>query len=85
AIPLVVIPFVVFLFDSSKVEKAPLAYGLLFYLLAKITEFSDIKIFEFTHQMISGHTIKHLLASLTVVALAVLVKKTSLKSNNSIV
>lgn len=84
AIPLVVIPFVVVLFDSSKVEKAPLAFGLLFYLLAKITEFSDVKIFEFTNQMISGHTIKHLLASLTVLALADLVKKMHIKSLSSL-
>ena len=41
-----------------------LAYGLLFYALAKVVEFSDARIYALTSEATSGHTLKHLLAAL---------------------
>lgn len=38
--------------------------GLLAYGLAKIAEDNDARIFRLTHQTLSGHTLKHLLAAL---------------------
>jgi hypothetical protein len=40
-----------------------LAYGLLFYALAKVVEFSDARIYTLTSQLTSGHALKHLLAA----------------------
>ena len=80
AIPLVIIPFAVTLFDSSSIKKLPLIISLALYLLAKATEFSDLRIFEFTGLFISGHTIKHLLASLVPLVLALMVREQSLSS-----
>ncbi|MEW8014946.1 MAG: alkaline phytoceramidase [Candidatus Sedimenticola endophacoides] len=39
-------------------------WGLLVcYMVAKVTEIFDHQIFEFTHEVISGHSLKHLLAA----------------------
>ncbi len=35
----------------------------LFYLLAKLAEMRDFEIYAFTHHLMSGHTLKHLLAA----------------------
>lgn len=84
AIPLVVIPFVVFLFDGSSIDKKALLVALILYLLAKITEHTDLAIFNATNEFISGHTIKHLLASLTPLALAVMLKRQHLLASKRI-
>ena len=41
-----------------------LAFGLICYAAAKVTEFADAGIFEATAHAISGHTLKHLLGAL---------------------
>lgn len=77
AIPLVVIPFVLVLFNSRDLPKMPLLWALICYLLAKATEFSDARIFELTNNQVSGHTIKHLLASLAPLIFAYMLKEQS--------
>jgi hypothetical protein len=42
---------------------------LLFYGLAKLAEVLDGRIFELTLGLVSGHTLKHLLAALGVIVL----------------
>jgi hypothetical protein len=42
---------------------------LIFYALAKIAEILDHQIFEFTLELISGHSTKHVLAAMGVLAL----------------
>jgi hypothetical protein len=41
-----------------------LGWVILFYAVAKLFEFSDGAIFQATHQLVSGHTLKHLTAAL---------------------
>jgi hypothetical protein len=38
--------------------------GILFYVAATVGEGADLKIFDLTHEIISGHTLKHILAAL---------------------
>lgn len=40
-----------------------LAWGALFYALAKVTEFNDLRIYALTGGLVSGHALKHLLAA----------------------
>ena len=40
-----------------------LAWSLALYAVAKVTETFDVRIFQMTGQLISGHTLKHLLAA----------------------
>lgn len=64
--PLILLPFIMILFHSPYTHKIYLLYALLFYILAKVTEHWDVAIFKFTGELISGHSIKHLLAAVAV-------------------
>jgi hypothetical protein len=44
--------------------------ALLLYVLAKYCEDRDYEIFELTRQIISGHSLKHVLAGLAWIAIA---------------
>ena len=44
-------------------DSIPWAWVVGWYALAKVAEFADQTIFEVTHHLISGHTLKHLLAA----------------------
>jgi len=44
-------------------DSIPWAWVLGWYVLAKVAEFADQAIFDATHQLIAGHTVKHLLAA----------------------
>lgn len=46
-----------------------------FYLLAKIEEAADKPIYNLTHHIVSGHTIKHLCAALVPVFLTIMLAK----------
>jgi len=61
--PLLAIPVMLYFFDGKYSHRHYLAYGLVFYVLAKVFELTDTLIFELTGQIVSGHTIKHLLAA----------------------
>ncbi len=58
------IPIILLSFKSHYNQKSGYFYCLLFYFLAKLTETFDKKIFFMTSQVVSGHTLKHLLAGL---------------------
>ena len=62
-VPLLMVPVVVALFKGSHSHQWLLALGLAFYVLAKVTEYNDVTIFEATGEVVSGHTAKHLLAA----------------------
>ena len=55
-----IVPVLIFIYDD--------AFGMrnsgLMYLLAKICEDNDYKIYVLSRKTISGHTIKHIFASL---------------------
>lgn len=61
--PLLAIPLVLLLFPPRYTERMYLLYGLGFYLVAKIAEYFDAEIFRLTEDAVSGHSVKHLLAS----------------------
>lgn len=42
----------------------PLAAVIAFYALAKVLELADHEVFELTHHALSGHSLKHIVASL---------------------
>jgi len=64
-LPLVLIPLILVLFPSRGLHTSFLWWTLIIYALAKFTEHFDVWIFE-TTGIISGHPIKHLLASLAI-------------------
>jgi len=64
-LPMVLIPLILVLFPSRGLRISFLWWTLVIYASSKITEHFDQWIFE-TTGMLSGHSIKHLLASLAI-------------------
>lgn len=62
--PLLVIPAVLLLFDSPYTHRRLLLVALAVYAVAKLAEHYDLAVFEATGRVISGHSLKHLLAAL---------------------
>jgi Ceramidase len=61
--PLLCIPVVLALFPATYTHRRFLVYALGVYLLAKLAEHADRDLFDLTGHVISGHTLKHLLAA----------------------
>lgn len=64
AFPLVVVPVLIFATRPRYTRTFDLAWVVAFYLFAKVLEYFDKTIFSFGHA-VSGHTLKHLSASLS--------------------
>ena len=73
--PLITIPLVVILFKGPYDGQRFLIYGLLSYVLAKVVEMADKSIYSYTHHLVSGHTIKHLLAAVAIYCIYLMLKK----------
>lgn len=63
--PMLCIPLIMFLYPASRSVKLKIISIILVYALAKVSERADDVIFNF-HHIISGHSLKHLLASVAV-------------------
>ncbi|MEM7400651.1 MAG: hypothetical protein AAF304_01740 [Pseudomonadota bacterium] len=55
---------IMFVYKPTYLRTSYLVFAFFFYMLSKIAEYFDQQFFEFFAQLISGHTIKHLLASI---------------------
>lgn len=55
---------------------------IFIYMLAKVLEFSDVAIYQFSDQIISGHSLKHIVAAAAAWPVITAIVKTS--ANNSI-
>ncbi len=64
-LPFLLIPLILILYRSGRLCTAYLCWTLITYALAKIAEHFDLWIFE-TTGTISGHSVKHLFASLAI-------------------
>lgn len=75
-LPIVLIPVILWLFDGRYLRAPALLVALSLYLLAKVVEYFDRQLLLATG-LISGHTVKHLLAGVAVlcIILAVPVSK----------
>ena len=62
--PLVAIPIVMAAYPGRYTHRSYLLYGLACYALAKAAELADTSVFAATGGVVSGHTLKHLLAAL---------------------
>ena len=76
---LAAIPLILFLYKSQYTHRHYLLYGLAFYALAKVLELNDSRIFELSSRIISGHTVKHLLAAAATYCVYLMLKKRQVK------
>jgi hypothetical protein len=63
AMPLVLIPLWQTIYRAPRADRQAFVIALLLYAIAKVTEIQDHEILSITH-VISGHTLKHLLAAM---------------------
>lgn len=61
--PMLSIPLLLLLFPGRYTHRRYALYGVGLYALAKLAEFWDREIFALTAHVVSGHTLKHLLAA----------------------
>lgn len=75
AVPLFTVPIVLILFPGRFTHRWLLLVALVLYVVAKITETFDDEIFVFLGSTMSGHTIKHILSALGVLAIWLMLKR----------
>lgn len=69
---MLLIGLILFLFPGSYPALKIYAWLFIFYLLAKICEYSDVMIYSLTNDVISGHTLKHLCAAMSAYCMVVI-------------
>ncbi len=62
--PMLAIPLILAMFPAHFGGTKYIAYAFIWYMIAKITEFYDVGIFEILGNSVSGHTIKHLASAI---------------------
>ena len=74
-IPLLTIPVIMILYRAKYSHQWMLLAALGCYALAKITELGDSQIFALSQNLISGHTIKHLLSAVGCLFILLMLQK----------
>jgi hypothetical protein len=80
--PLIIIPLLIAVFNPTYTQPHYYVYALILYALAKVTELLDSKIFAATKRLISGHSLKHILAAVAIEMLVLMLLKRD-KINNT--
>jgi hypothetical protein len=73
-IPLLCIPIIMLVFKSNYSHQRYIIFALICYFLAKVTEFYDKEIFAFMNEQLSGHSLKHIFATLAALSLYIMLK-----------
>jgi hypothetical protein len=73
-VPLLTVPVLIVLFRPRHTHQWLLLIALALYGLAKVLETYDGEIFAWTGQSVSGHTLKHLLAASSCLAVLVMLR-----------
>ena len=73
--PFLALVYVLIAFPARYTHRGYLLWGLVFYSLAKVVEFADTAIYSATGHIISGHTLKHLLAAVAPYCVYLMLRK----------
>jgi len=68
-LPLIMLPAILLLFKSPYTHGALLFLALAIYVISKLAEHFDAAVFAVTGDAISGHSLKHLLAALSLLVI----------------
>jgi hypothetical protein len=74
-LPLLMIPVVLLLFNSLSKDRGYLLAALALYMLSKLAEHYDYAVFSLTGDIISGHSLKHLLAATALLAVYLMLRR----------
>ena len=73
--PLLCVPFMLAMFPARYTHRRFILYSIGLYVLAKVAEIEDKDVFTLTSHVVSGHTLKHLLAAGGIFALLVMLRR----------
>ena len=73
--PLLTLPVLVWRYDASYSHQHLLFWGLGTYLSAKVSEHFDTEVYALTGSLVSGHSLKHLLAAAGVLLIAEMLRR----------
>ncbi|CAO2167808.1 unnamed protein product [Urochloa humidicola] len=78
-VPCIAIPVMAIVIPPMYTHSSYWLWAAGFYLLAKVEEAADKPIYEWTRQIVSGHTLKHLCAAMVPVFLALMLAKRTIE------
>ncbi|KGN47933.1 uncharacterized protein LOC101206038 [Cucumis sativus] len=78
-VPCIAIPLMTILLPPMYTHSTYWLWAAGFYLLAKVEEASDKLIYKWTYHIVSGHTLKHLCASMVPVFLTLMLAKRTIE------
>uniref|UniRef100_A0A2P2JU46 Uncharacterized protein LOC107427839 n=1 Tax=Rhizophora mucronata TaxID=61149 RepID=A0A2P2JU46_RHIMU len=79
-VPCIAIPLMAILLPPMYTHSMYWLWAAGFYLLAKVEEAADKPIYNWTHHIVSGHTLKHLCAAMVPVFLTLMLAKRSIET-----
>ncbi|KMT08112.1 hypothetical protein BVRB_6g143610 [Beta vulgaris subsp. vulgaris] len=79
-VPCIALPMMAILLPPMYTHSTYWLWAAVFYLLAKIEEAADKPIYELTHHIVSGHTLKHLSAAVVPVFLTLMLAKRTIET-----
>ena len=82
----VLVPLILVMFEPATIKKRYIIGGLVFYGLSKVFEALDAVVFEVSGDLISGHSLKHVLAALgsfSIMRMFIAVQGSSLRINKN--
>jgi hypothetical protein len=74
-VSLALLLIIIVIYKPTYLQTKYLFYALVFYTLSKLCEYFDKQIYELMGQVVSGHTIKHLLAAIATFFFYILLKR----------
>ncbi|KAM3355029.1 hypothetical protein ACQJBY_025661 [Aegilops geniculata] len=78
-VPCIVIPVMAIVIPPMYTHSSYWLWAAGFYLLAKVEEAADKPIYRWTHDIVSGHTLKHLCAAMVPVFLTLMLAKRTIE------
>jgi hypothetical protein len=78
-LPLLMLPALLFLFRGTRQDRGFLLAALLIYMLSKLAEHFDHALFELSGEIVSGHSLKHLLAATALFAIYWMLRRRAIR------
>lgn len=79
-LPLLMLPALLFLFRGARQDRGYLLAALALYMVSKLAEYFDHAVFGLTGEIVSGHSLKHLLAATALLVVYWMLRRRSLHS-----
>lgn len=83
-LPLLMLPALLFLYHGARQDRGYLLMALAIYVLAKLAEYFDHALFGLTGEVVSGHSLKHLLAATALLVIYGMLRRRSRPAESAV-